>query len=381
MCRTFRSRWRRLVRASQSRPTPDVERRPGRVFVLRADLIEAATRSLLISSARVVIVGAARKPVGPTRSRHRSTAADPPVRQISGRPSRARGVRRRRPSSSFSTGSADLRAGGKEYVTILGPGQSTPAPWINVIANPAFGFQVATEGGGYTWSGNSRENQLTPWSNDPVSDPPGRGVLSARRGDRRALESDGAADPRPGGDLCRPSRLRATAASSTRRTASQLTSLQFVPLEGSIKISRLKLTNTSGRARVLAVTAYVEWVLGAIAIRLASVCRNRNGLRRQARCSRAIPGIRPSVRGSRSLTCAAPRPTGRATGASSSAATAAWRSRQRCGQRPHCRKRSAPALTPAPRCAPRLNCRLAASRRSSSFSATRLRARRPARRS
>ena len=58
-------------------------------------------------------------------------------------------------------------------MTILGPGQSTPAPWINVIANPGFGFQVATEGGGYTWSVNSRENQLTPWSNDPVTDRPG----------------------------------------------------------------------------------------------------------------------------------------------------------------------------------------------------------------
>ena len=52
---------------------------------------------------------------------------------------------------------------GAEYVTILGPGQSTPAPWINVIANPAFGFQSGTEGGGYTWSINSRENQITPW--------------------------------------------------------------------------------------------------------------------------------------------------------------------------------------------------------------------------
>ena len=48
-----------------------------------------------------------------------------------------------------------------------------PAPWINVVANPAFGFQVSESGSGYTWALNSRENQLTPWSNDPVSDPPG----------------------------------------------------------------------------------------------------------------------------------------------------------------------------------------------------------------
>ena len=40
-----------------------------------------------------------------------------------------------------------------------------------MIANPTFGFQVSESGSGYTWSGNSRENQLTPWSNDPVSDP------------------------------------------------------------------------------------------------------------------------------------------------------------------------------------------------------------------
>ena len=55
-------------------------------------------------------------------------------------------------------------------MTILGPGQATPAPWINVVANERFGFQAATEGSGYTWSVNSRENQLTPWSNDPVAD-------------------------------------------------------------------------------------------------------------------------------------------------------------------------------------------------------------------
>ncbi len=74
------------------------------------------------------------------------------------------------PDLEFFNGLGGFADDGKEYVTVLGPGQSTPAPWINVIANAAFGFQVATEGGGYTWSVNSRENQLTPWSNDPVSD-------------------------------------------------------------------------------------------------------------------------------------------------------------------------------------------------------------------
>ena len=55
-----------------------------------------------------------------------------------------------------------------------GPGQTTPLPWINVIANPEFGFQVSADGAGFTWAANSREHPLTPWSNDPVGDPAGQ---------------------------------------------------------------------------------------------------------------------------------------------------------------------------------------------------------------
>jgi cyclic beta-1,2-glucan synthetase len=77
------------------------------------------------------------------------------------------------PNFEFFNGLGGFAEDGREYVTFLGPGQTTPAPWINVVANPGFGFQVGTEGGGSTWSANSRENQLTPWSNDPVTDRPG----------------------------------------------------------------------------------------------------------------------------------------------------------------------------------------------------------------
>src|SRR5207245_8318464 len=78
-----------------------------------------------------------------------------------------------RPDLEFFNGLGGFAADGREYVTVLSEGQWTPAPWVNVVANPSFGFQVSESGGGYTWSVNSRENQLTPWSNDPVCDPPG----------------------------------------------------------------------------------------------------------------------------------------------------------------------------------------------------------------
>ncbi len=161
-----------LVRASQSRPVPGVERRPGRAFVLRADLIDAPTRSLLISAARVVITAQHGSLLDQL---DRSIEASPPLRLStkSSVPRQGRTPAYKMPQLEFFNGLGGFGSDGREYVTILGPGQSTPAPWINVIANAAFGFQTATEGGGYTWSANSRENQLTPWSNDPVSDPQG----------------------------------------------------------------------------------------------------------------------------------------------------------------------------------------------------------------
>src|SRR5207245_10753163 len=60
--------------------------------------------------------------------------------------------------------------------TALGGAGLPPAPWCNVIANPAFGFLVSESGSGFTWAGNSQMNRLTGWNNDPVSDPPSEAV-------------------------------------------------------------------------------------------------------------------------------------------------------------------------------------------------------------
>src|SRR5206468_3956491 len=62
---------------------------------------------------------------------------------------------------------------GREYVMTLPSGKVTPAPWVNVLANPKFGTVISESGSGYTWAENSHEFRLTPWSNDPVTDTPG----------------------------------------------------------------------------------------------------------------------------------------------------------------------------------------------------------------
>ena len=146
-------------------------------------------------------------------------------------------------------------------MTILGEGQWTPAPWINVIANPSFGFQVSVEGAGYTWAINSQQHQITQWSNDPVSDRPGE-VLYVQDLDTGELWGPTALPIREDGApyVVRHGHGYSVFEHTSHGISLELT--QYVPVDDSIKISRLKIRNLSPRARRLSVTAYVEWVLG-----------------------------------------------------------------------------------------------------------------------
>jgi cyclic beta-1,2-glucan synthetase len=251
-----------LVRTSQSRISSDVKPAAGRVYVLRADLMSSDARAHLIAISRAVLVGQ-RGPLSEQLDRVpdiKLTAAPRPKRLAA---EAERPVDDVPPSKTleFFNGLGGFSDDGREYVTILGPGQSTPAPWINVIANPNFGFQVGTEGGGSTWSANSRENQLTPWSNDPVTDRSGE-AFYLRDNDIGNLWSATALPIRDDAVtyVARHGRGYSRFTHTAHEIAVDL--VQFVPIGDSIKISRLKLHNRSSRARNLSITAYAEWVLG-----------------------------------------------------------------------------------------------------------------------
>jgi cyclic beta-1,2-glucan synthetase len=142
----------------------------------------------------------------------------------------------------------------------LGEGQSTPAPWINVIANPSFGFLVSESGSGYTWSGNSRENRLTPWSNDPVTDAPGEAFL-VRDDETGEIWGPTALPVRDAWPyVIRHGQGYSRFEHESRGIALEL--LQFVPLAETVKVSRLTVRNRSTSTRRLTVAAYAEWVLG-----------------------------------------------------------------------------------------------------------------------
>ncbi len=248
------------VRTSQFHPRVGVDGARGSVFVLRTDLISQETRALLPSVARVVLAGREGS-LSDQLDRFREARATPPPPPRRSLPTDIPPPVPLTLDLEFFNGLGGFAADGREYVTILGAGQVTPAPWINVISNASFGFQVAVEGTGYTWSVNSRENQLTPWSNDPVTDRPGE-VIFLRDEDTRELWGPTALPIR---DEVAPYVVRhGQGYSRFEHTAHgiELDLLQYVPLDDPIKISRLTIRNRTARTRRLSVTVYVEWVLG-----------------------------------------------------------------------------------------------------------------------
>ncbi|WP_263147838.1 glucoamylase family protein [Pseudomonas sp. RIT-PI-AD] len=248
------------VRSSQSRPRFGQELAQGSVYALRADLMDMGTRALLLSVARVALV-AHRGPLADQLAR--MPQQTPPAR-IEPLPAQRSPAPARKPKPpvdlEFFNGLGGFAENGREYVIHLDEGVTTPAPWINVIANPAFGFQVSAEGSGYTWAGNSRENQLTPWSNDPVMDPSGE-ALYVRDEENLDLWCPTVQPLRDGGRyLARHGHGYSRFEHQAKGIVLEL--LHYVALEDPIRISRLTLRNPSSLPRRLSVTAYSEWVLG-----------------------------------------------------------------------------------------------------------------------
>ena len=162
----------------------------------------------------------------------------------------------------FFNGYGGFDDDGREFVTIVRDGRLPPMPWLNVIANPEFGFTATEAGGGYSWALNSQKNPLTPWANDPVSDPP-QEVLYVRDDEDGRLWTATAlpACDDPKGDYVV---RHGQGYSRFQRHAHgiELDLLQYVPVADGIKISRLRLRNRSGRTRRLSITAFVQWALG-----------------------------------------------------------------------------------------------------------------------
>ena len=234
--------------------------RPGGIFVRRGDQISDEDRVLLESVARAIISdgkGTLAEQVAGRALLEARAPAFVPKREPS-----IEAVASERPVRllTFDNGLGGFAPDGAEYVITTDRERRTPAPWVNVLANPQFGSIVSESGGTYTWSENAHEFRLTPWSNDPVADVPGEAYY---------LRDEDT------GYFWSPSPLPARGATPyvarhgfgytvfEHEEGGIVTELWiYVARDAPIKFATLKVRNVSGRARRISVTGYVEWVLG-----------------------------------------------------------------------------------------------------------------------
>jgi cellobiose phosphorylase len=239
----------------------DVTDRPGGIFVRVADQIAEEDRVLIKTVACAIIADGRGTLADQIGGRLMAKTAMPlfvPTR--AGRPEPLTGTPLPRHDLSFYNGLGGFTPDGREYVMTTAPGQTTPAPWVNVLANPTFGSIVSESGPACTWSENAHEFRLTPWANDPVSDASGEAFYL------RDEESGQFWSPTP--LPCRGATPYVTrhgfGYSVFEHTECGIRSelWVYVALDAPVKFTVLKLRNDSGRARRLSVTGYVEWVLG-----------------------------------------------------------------------------------------------------------------------
>ncbi|HEY4192708.1 MAG TPA: protein ndvB, partial [Mesorhizobium sp.] len=251
------------------------------IFTVRRDLMDEATYKTLLAVARVVLhtrnglifdqieraeanALQARDTLVPQRALAASEnlpAAKSPA-SIEDKPANGKGL-------ANWNGFGGFDGDGRHYVVRLTGRRTTPQPWINVVSNETFGFHTSAEGAAFTWSRNSRDYQLTPWSNDPVTNRPGEGIYihDLESGEAFAPIAAVVRDPKMTYEA-----WHGQGFSTFRSARGSLTMdlTHVVDPVDPVKISRLRIQNTGSSPARLRVYAYAEWVLGGHRSRTAS---------------------------------------------------------------------------------------------------------------
>jgi cyclic beta-1,2-glucan synthetase len=237
--------------------------KPGGTFLLRGEGMPEQDRQLLSAVAKVVLPGDLGDLVSQLERRPswvygehdvpRSATLNAPAPAFTPVPV---------PPLVMENGLGGFTPDGREYVVVLDGDRETPLPWSNVLANPVFGTIVSTAGSAFTWAGNSRENRLTPFANDPLTDPTGEAFYL--RDDESGAVWGATPAPLP----------RAADGRWVIRHTAGITRYQhavdgmtqelavFVAPDEPVKLAVLTLTNTAAVRRRISAFVYVEWYLG-----------------------------------------------------------------------------------------------------------------------
>jgi len=237
----------------------DTREQPGGIFIRSSDQISNEDRILFQTVAHIVLSDALGSLEDQMNRRTKLKTSVPYFNPIKFHTSVFTSVTPPE-NLQFFNGLGGFSSDGKEYVITTSPTNITPAPWVNILANPNFGTVISESGQAYTWIENAHEIRLTPWNNDPIGDLKGEAFYL------RDEES---------GKFWSPSPLPVRAQSpyisrhgfgysvfehSEDGILSEMT--VYVDIESPIKFIVIKLKNNSNRPRHLSATGYMEWVLG-----------------------------------------------------------------------------------------------------------------------
>jgi cyclic beta-1,2-glucan synthetase len=237
---------------------------PGGVYLRSATKISKEELIALQAAARMVLVaarGTLRQQLAATTPVIVKPRRLMPARQFHEEPSAPLAFM----ELKYFNGLGGFTEDGKEFVIYLGPGRQTPLPWINVMANPKFGAFVSESGAEFVWGRNSHNDRLTPWFNDPISDPPGTAIYI--RDDDIGVVWSPTPQPIREKDAYRARHGQGYTTFEHNSHAIEQRLLTFVPVDDAgglpVRLQRLRLRNNSSRRRKMTITSYATLVLGS----------------------------------------------------------------------------------------------------------------------
>src|SRR5450432_3893226 len=247
--------------------------RPGGIFVRPVEQISPEDRVLLQAVARVLISDERGALIEQVKRRDKIEASIPRFtatrteRTSAEKNGADRASDLAPPQTLLFNGFGGFSADGNEYVVTTSAERRTPLPWVNILANPQFGTVVSESGSAYTWAENAHEFRLTPWHDDPVSDPTGEAFYL------RDEETGQFWSPTPS-PACgaTPYTVRHGFGYSVFEHIEcgiQTELWVYVALDLPVKFCVLKVRNLSAGPRRLSVTGYVEWTLGDVRAKTA----------------------------------------------------------------------------------------------------------------
>ena len=242
----------------------DVKEQPGGIFIRSADQISPEDRILFQTVAHIVISDKWGSLEEQLNRRGKLKSTIPYFNPTKFHTSVHTEIEPRR-DLLFFNGYGGFSQDGKEYVITTTATKNTPAPWINVLANPLFGSIITESGQSYSWTENAHEFRLTPWNNDPINDLKGevfylRDEESGRFWSPAPLPCKGKSPY-----ITRHGFGYSIFEHSEDGIHSEM--CVFADIEAPLKFIVLKLRNNTARQRRISATGYVEWILGDIGVK------------------------------------------------------------------------------------------------------------------